>query len=85
MGCSVSVIHNVQIDYPNAWSLCFQYGEYFYDDGSPPERGYRFMWKYEGRLRPQMGQARIPSREALERLIGMAQSAGWYGRMEEDG
>lgn len=60
------------------WQLCFQAGTYHHDDGEI-ETGFRFIWRDPaGKMRPQRGQARIPSREHLEHLTSLAEREGWY-------
>ncbi len=53
------------------WSLCFQYGTYHYDNGNS-EKGFRFIWRHNGKLKPQRGQARIPSWKDLFELLTKA-------------
>ncbi len=55
------------------WELCLQYCEF------PPngDRGYRFIYQVEGRLRPQRGGARIPSRAIADHLWEQATLEGW--------
>lgn len=60
------------------WTLCFQYGTYTYEDRSEDESGYRFIYRdAEGRMRPQRGQARIPTRSKLDKLLAVATKQGW--------
>lgn len=62
---------------PNAWNLCFQKCIYTYDQKAD-EEGFRFIWKDEkGNLRPQRGQARIPSNLELQNLLNEAMKDGW--------
>ena len=59
------------------WVLCFQWCTYHYIDGSE-EQGYRFIYKDDdGKLKPQRGQARIPSLKIAQRLIKKAIDEGW--------
>lgn len=59
------------------WTLCFQWAEWQYEDDEP-ERGYRFIWRdKENSLRPQRGQARIPSTARMFGLIQEAAGEGW--------
>jgi hypothetical protein len=61
----------------NGWVLCFQWCTYHYIDGSE-EQGYRFIYKDDnGKLRPQRGQARIPSISIAQRLIKKAIDEDW--------
>jgi hypothetical protein len=63
----------------NSWTLCFQWGSYNYDDGSPSELGYRFIWRRpDGHLQPARAQARIPSAAVMLTLIQRATEAGWF-------
>ncbi len=53
----------------DGWDLCFQQCRYVYNDGSI-EEGYRFIWRDpNGKLRPQRGQARIPSLDVVCKLV----------------
>ncbi len=66
----------------NHWQLCFQYGEYHYDDNTK-ETGYRFIWrKPDGSLQPARGQARIPSGNDLLELLSLATKEGWFITIE---
>lgn len=71
------------IDYPN-WKLCFQSCEYLYDDGMS-EFGYRFIWRDDkNHLKPQRGQARIPSIVEMQNLLNEAEKEGWLGKNEDE-
>jgi len=75
---NVQVIHSVGEQFGDC-ELLFQWCEYHYDDGSPAERGYRFIWRGpDGNLRPQRGQARIPDAAVLLRLLSRASADGWF-------
>lgn len=80
----VEVIRSVNHDFGNGYQLNFQWCEYQYDDGSPPERGYRFIWQVNGALKPTRGQALIPSAEIMFSLIARASSEGWFVACESD-
>ena len=59
------------------YKLCFQFGEYLYDDGRS-ECGYRFIWRLpSGNMQPARGQARIPSIADMLELLSMAIREGW--------
>lgn len=59
------------------WQLCFQQCVYYYDNGAT-EEGYRFIWRRPGgSLQAARGQARLPDRESIERLLEQAQKEGW--------
>lgn len=61
------------------WTLCFQWGVWHYDDESSSQEGYRFIWRdKENKLRPQRGQARIPSAARMLDLMGQAADKGWF-------
>ena len=78
MNSRVKVIYEVpkNINYPD-WKLCFQWCEYEYEDGSS-ELGYRFIWRDENNnLKPQRGQARIPSYKEMHNLLNEAINDGW--------
>jgi hypothetical protein len=74
----VTVFDEVRLPKGDAgWVLCFQWGRYDYGEGEF-QRGYRFIWRRpDGSLQPARGQARIPTIEDIETLIGMARAAGW--------
>ena len=59
------------------WRLCFHYGTYHYDKGDS-EKGFRFIWKEDGKLKPQRGQARIPSLKDLFDMLALASKDGWF-------
>ena len=62
--------------------LCFQWCRYQYDDGTN-ELGYRFIWRDDkNRLKPQRGQARIPSFIEMQNLLDEAKNDGWLGLIE---
>lgn len=74
----VRVVHEVPQERVNNWQLCFQDCEYHYDNGEV-NRGYRFIWRRpDGSLQAARGQARIPSKNAMENLIAQAILAGWF-------
>lgn len=80
----IQIMHEVRSGQPGEWNLCFQWGRYNYDDGSPSDIGYRFIWRRpDGSLQPAMGQARIPSASDLFRLLLMATEAGWFVSAEQ--
>ena len=65
------------------WKLCFQWCEYRNDDGSS-ELGYRFIWRDDkNHLRPQRGQARIPSLREMQDLLAEAKTDGWLEKIEK--
>lgn len=64
--------------------LCFHWVTYHFDDGSPSEHGYRFIWRRDdGTLQPARGQARIPTAADLFDLLSRAAAAGWLGVAEQ--
>ena len=65
------------MNYGNGWELCLQYCEYNYDNGNPSEKGYRFIYKENGNLKPQRAQARIPSFSHIHKLMAQAVEQGW--------
>ena len=82
---NVEIIHEVRESGPD-WNLCFQWCRYRYDDGSPDEMGYRFIWRDpDGNLRPQRGQAVIHSAAQMFRLINLAIQDGWFITAENQG
>ncbi|MBN2468540.1 MAG: hypothetical protein JXD19_10355 [Deltaproteobacteria bacterium] len=78
MFARVQVIKETCTDYAkDQWNLYFQWCKYMYDDGTD-ENGYRFIWRRpDGSLQPARGQARIPSVEAIEKLVAAAKKKGW--------
>jgi len=60
------------------WNLWFQSVTYHYDDGTS-EDGYRFIWTRPNKsLQPARGQARIPSKEDLYKLLAKAEDTTWF-------
>ena len=79
---NVSIHHEVGINEPSGWRLCFQWVTYQYDDGTSKD-GYRFIWRFpNGNLEPARGQARIPSAARLLELLSLASQAGWFVAVE---
>lgn len=75
---NVEIIHEVREGGPD-WNLSFQWCRYHYDDASPDEMGYRFIWRDpDGNLRSQRGQACIQSAAQMFRLISLAIQDGWF-------
>ena len=63
----------------SGWTLCLQWAQYNYDDGSPSQMGYRFIYRRpNGSLQAAMGQARVPSAAVMFDLIHKATEAGWF-------
>lgn len=80
----VRVIKEATCTDPRATSLCFQWCQYLYDDGSS-EYGFRFVWRGEnGNILPLRGQARIPSMKVIEGFIKQAVKEGWAENTDED-
>ncbi len=74
----IEVLDEVQVPY-RPWNshLCFQRCTYHYGDGST-SGGYRFIWRSAaGKLKPQRGQAMIPTAKLLFKLTDAAKAAGW--------
>lgn len=83
MKSRVNIIKEVpkNINFPD-WKLCFQWCEYVYEDGTN-EFGYRFIWRDDiNHLRPQRGQARIPSFMEMQILLDEARKDGWLETIE---
>lgn len=80
----VRVLQDVSIDpYEDGVNLLhLQWCRYELDGGD--ERGYRFMWSAEGRLKPLRGGARIPSWNHLQALLKKAESQGWANQDEQN-
>ncbi len=73
----VHIFNSVTDGEPGQYRLCFQRCRYFFADGDP-EDGFRFIWQRDdGTLQAARGQARIPSIQHAQKLIQMAQDAGW--------
>ena len=70
------ILHDTSIDLNGGWRLHLQYYNYTQEGGSP-DYGYRFMNSCDGNLRPQRGQARIPSRKHSTLLWAQADLEGW--------
>ena len=65
------------------WKLCFQWCQYIYENGTS-EFGYRFIWRDElNRLRPQRGQARIPTFKEMDTLLDEAKIDGLLEKFEK--
>ena len=77
---TVKIINEVPTNRIDDWQLCFQQCVYYYDNGDKPEEGYRFIWRRPEThyLQAARGQARIPDKKELEKLLKMAEEAGWY-------
>jgi hypothetical protein len=86
MGSTVHIHKEVKLNpssNPPEWNLCFQWVTYNYDDGDPPQNGYRFIWRRpDGSLQAARGQARIPSGADLLMLLTKATEAGWFIKIE---
>jgi len=79
MATRVEIHQEVKLPGNKGWHICFQEVTYHYYDEGWSEYGYRFIWRRPGgSLQPARGQARIPNRVTLERLLKKAKSAGWY-------
>lgn len=70
-------------DESEKWRLFFQHGTFCYDDGKT-EKGFRFIWKEDGKLKPQRGQARIPNLKDLFELLALASEEGWFNCNKTD-
>jgi len=71
-----------EANWSKGWVLYLQWCIYPHENGIV-EQGYRFIWKDpDGHLRPQRGQACIPSLDIVQKLIDKASQKGWsdYGR-----
>jgi hypothetical protein len=55
--------------------LRFQKGRYHYHDGSPPEDGYRFIWRKNGKL--QSRPARMDDLTQIGSLLAAGKAKGW--------
>ncbi len=83
MKSRVSVIKEVPKNInQSVWKLCFQWCQYNYEDGTN-EFGYRFIWRDDkNHLKPQRGQARIPSFIEMQNLLNEAENDGWLKEIE---
>lgn len=78
MAAEVEIHHEVRDGANGDWQLCFQQVTYHYD-ASKLEAGYRFIWRSpEGHLQADRGQACIPDRATLDRLMNASTAAGWF-------
>ena len=66
------------------WKLCFQWGEYQYEDGVEPQVGYRFIWRRPDGSIQSRGPARIPAAECLFELLQKASTEGWFIECEHE-
>lgn len=83
MNSTVAIHREVHLGDEGSWRLCFQWCTYTYDDGSPDEDGYRFIWRRpDGSLQAARGQARIPSTADILELLHLAARAGWLTAVE---
>jgi hypothetical protein len=79
----VQMIHEVTDEAPaHQYSLSLQWCRWNYEDGSPEEMGYRFIWKrpmVNGKraLMPVRGQTRLPALADAQALQAKAVEAGW--------
>ena len=78
----VKVLNEARLENSES-TLCFQWCEYRHDNGTI-ERGYRFIWRKDGKQLPHRGQARIPSIAAAEALIARARYEGWGDHHEDE-
>jgi hypothetical protein len=73
----VQVVNRIDLGDRSSHHVELQWCRYLYDDGTM-EHGYRFIWvDPDGRLRPQRGQARLPSLELATDLMKRAKAEGW--------
>ena len=79
MNTRVKIINEVpNIIYDDKRHLYFQKCNWIYENGEI-ETGYRFIWRdRKGKLLSHRGQARIPNKANIDRLINLAIQAGWY-------
>lgn len=78
----ITVLHSTEIDLGADNQLCLHYGIWVMENGTN-YRGYRFMYRRDGRLKTDRGQARIPSRKHAEILWAQADLEGWAD-LDED-
>jgi hypothetical protein len=77
MSTRIEVHNEVRLPQSKGYHLCFQDVTYHFDWGDEP--GFRFIWRDPNdNLLPSRGQARIPDKVTLERLLKKAKSKGWY-------
>jgi hypothetical protein len=80
MSCYIKVLHEAKIKQNTGYTLCFQWGECRYPPTKEVEHGYRFIYRDPaGNLRPQRGQARLPSLKLIRKLLETAEEEGWGG------
>jgi len=75
----VAVLDEIkELPKPNEWTLAFQKVIYIYGDGSPSQKGFRFIWyRPTGTLQAARGQARIPTLAQAQAMIQKAVDKGW--------
>lgn len=74
----VEIKNEASTTYESGWSLCFQECIYHYDDGTS-DNGFRFIWRRpNGNLQAARGQARIPDKKEMDKLLRKATGAGWF-------
>lgn len=77
--CNAYIIKETSLSTQGDWVLWFQWVRYNFDE-MYDEFGYRFIYRCEGKLRATRAQARLPSVEAMQKLIGQAAAEGWADR-----
>ena len=76
------IIRDTSICLGGCWRLHLQYYNYT-QAGGDSHFGYRFINSCDGNLRPQKGQARIPSRKHAALLWAQADLESWADYDEE--
>jgi len=80
---TVEILHNVSVETDSGYELCFQWCNFPYDN-KPHQKGYRFIWKKDGKLLAVRGQSRIESAEIMFELIQKATKEGWFISCEKE-
>lgn len=69
---NVTVHHEVRLNESSEWQPCFQWCTDVYDDDSPDEHGYRFIWR-----RPDGSSNLHAVRRESPRPQTFSTSSGW--------
>lgn len=72
----IEIVHETCIEIDSETSLCLHYGHWHMENGEI-HSGYRFMYRYNGRLQTYRGQTRLPSKSHADRLWEQAEQEGW--------
>lgn len=74
----VEVEHCTSVELGPSTELLLQYGTWHLDNGNT-RKGYRFIYREDGKLKTYRGQARIPFLQIVRQLLEQATTEGWAG------